>query len=309
MMRRLIRRLEDGSGLFRYLWPLMLYCLVGGLCGAAVDLVWESGFRDLAAGALQAPSAYAVRTSWPYLRIVLAAGAGFWSIRGAAHRELFLFAQFFYKKAEDAMSGEGEEASVESLGTVQPEGSGAAMELPLVMDRPMLPVLLIFTVSLSLGINVAAALFEKAAGTSLIPSVPDAPPGPVGILLQAAVFGLYMPFIEELLFRGTLFSRMERELGFRRAALASSALFGLYHGNPVQALYGFLMGAVFSLAYESTGRIRIPFALHGACNLAVLSLQWTGAFRNVCTPGWEAAFLCIAAAGAFTLRRMNLPDL
>ena len=112
-----------------------------------------------------------------------------------------------------------------------------------------------------------------------------------------------LPFVEELLFRGTLFPRLERQYGLRTALLLSAILFGVYHGRPVQGIYAACMGILLAAVYAGTGRFVIPFALHGACNLSVLFLQWTGTYVSFCRPAWAAVFLGIAAAGFLTIQR------
>ena len=122
-----------------------------------------------------------------------------------------------------------------------------------------------------------------------------------GILLQAAIYAMFMPFVEEVLFRGILFSRLEREYGLRAGILLSAALFGIYHASLVQGIYAFIMGIVFASAYAGTGRFPVPVTLHGLCNLAVLFLQWTDNYSRICSPAWSAAFFAVAAGGFLTL--------
>lgn len=58
--------------------------------------------------------------------------------------------------------------------------------------------------------------------------------------------GLVAPIVEEILFRGLLL-RMLRPYGKLFAIVATAFLFGMFHGNPVQSPYAFLVGLV--LAY------------------------------------------------------------
>ena len=55
--------------------------------------------------------------------------------------------------------------------------------------------------------------------------------------------GLAAPLFEELVFRGLLMRSIE-PYGQRLAIVLSALLFGLYHGNPVQTPYAFLVGLV-----------------------------------------------------------------
>ena len=54
--------------------------------------------------------------------------------------------------------------------------------------------------------------------------------------------------------------------------ILSSFLFGMYHGNMVQALYGFCMGMLIAYTYEKFGNFFYAFLFHAAANIAVYSI-------------------------------------
>ena len=104
-----------------------------------------------------------------------------------------------------------------------------------------------------------------------------------GVLL----YGIVSPFAEEIVFRGIVYNRMRRQYSLWTALIGSSLLFGLYHGNVVQAVYGFLLGLLIAVLYEKYGSFLVPVLLHGAANiavyvvtsdskLAVLCMNWIG---------------------------------
>ena len=165
----------------------------------------------------------------------------------------------------------------------------------------MYPVLLTSTAALAASLNILFSLLQPVAGMS----APESTfiPGLTGLILQAALYGFFMPFSEELLFRGILFPRLERAYGLYFAAAASSAVFGAWHGSLAQGLYAFFMGLVFALSYAWTGRITVPFALHSVCNLLIIVLEWTNAYSVICTLPWCAALLAVAAGGFWSVRR------
>jgi CAAX protease family protein len=104
----------------------------------------------------------------------------------------------------------------------------------------------------------------------------------VGFILVAAVAA---PISEELLFRGGLFrycrGRMPRWLALLGPALA----FGAAHlvQSPLDGLAAFVplvvLGVIFSLAYERTGRIGTAIVAHALFNLTTIALVLLG-FRN-----------------------------
>ena len=93
---------------------------------------------------------------------------------------------------------------------------------------------------------------------------------PVAIqILTAVVFG---PLVEELIFRGLCFRRMEKSWGMIWALLLSSLFFGIFHGNFVQAAYAFVLGIILGLGYYNSGSIVFTFIMHALANLAPLLL-------------------------------------
>lgn len=148
----------------------------------------------------------------------------------------------------------------------------------------------------------------------------------VGLFLYTVV----SPLAEEIVFRGVVYNRMRRlfrdwqgEWGRRRrisdtdnqrpavakrgrgrnmdmaaiaAAIASGILFGIYHGNPVQAVYGGCMGILMACLYERTHRFYVPCLFHAAANCAVYLLAQNAALQErIFTVPWCAALFVTSA--------------
>lgn len=79
------------------------------------------------------------------------------------------------------------------------------------------------------------------------------------VLFLGLVTALIGPVTEELLFRGVLLQRWTRKWGFRRAAIASSAVFAIGHLDPIAA---FVFALVMVHFYTLTGSLRLPIAAH-----------------------------------------------
>lgn len=89
-------------------------------------------------------------------------------------------------------------------------------------------------------------------------------------LLPALCFyGAVSPVVEELVFRGIVFSSLKRNLGLKAAVFGSAFLFGAIHGNVVQMLYGTLMGILMAVLYEKYDKLLAPILFHGVANIAV----------------------------------------
>lgn len=81
------------------------------------------------------------------------------------------------------------------------------------------------------------------------------------------------PLAEELIFRHLLYNFIMRYV--KRAAIGiilTAALFGIYHLNPVQMLYGFLMGLVITYSYYRHHSLSIPFVVHACANAVALAI-------------------------------------
>lgn len=79
--------------------------------------------------------------------------------------------------------------------------------------------------------------------------------------------GVVAPIAEELIFRGLLFHRMKDWMKPWLAIILSALAFGLYHGNAVQFIYAFFMGALFALIYHRTGTLWATIVAHMVANL------------------------------------------
>lgn len=84
------------------------------------------------------------------------------------------------------------------------------------------------------------------------------------------------PLMEELIFRGYLFSVAKRFTG-RTYAIAGSALFfAITHANLLSFLPLTAIGIVFTLAYERTRCLAVPVLLHASFNLVQICLLLYG---------------------------------
>jgi len=93
--------------------------------------------------------------------------------------------------------------------------------------------------------------------------------------VQIICLGILMPVCEELVFRGLMYRRMRKQTGFMMAALYSSIVFAITHGNLVQCVYGFAMGMMFAYVYEKYGSVLAPVTAHITANLlAVVGTQY-----------------------------------
>lgn len=115
------------------------------------------------------------------------------------------------------------------------------------------------------------------------------------------------PVAEELIFRGMCYERLRNIMGIAPAAVLSAGLFGLFHGNLVQGIYGFALGILAAVVYEHFDGLLYSILFHGSANLfSILLTLLSGAFPAFFNPlpVKLALFVLSAAVLAFSLRKL-----
>jgi len=115
------------------------------------------------------------------------------------------------------------------------------------------------------------------------------------LLVGLLCYGFLSPVAEEVLFRGILYNCMRHLVDAKMAIIVSSLIFGLYHGNWVQGVYGFLMGCLIAYSYEYFGSFKVPVMLHMLFNLLAYSLSYMPAFMGVIV-NWPVCIACLLVA-------------
>ena len=96
---------------------------------------------------------------------------------------------------------------------------------------------------------------------------------PYLLALALLMILILAPIIEELVFRGFLYSYLKQKMGFKGALLLSAFLFALFHFSPSQGFSNLpLLSSLFILAlylgflYEKQSSLLAPIALHMTFN-------------------------------------------
>ena len=124
------------------------------------------------------------------------------------------------------------------------------------------------------------------AGSALLPDRKDFPmerlfTSPSAVYAVGGLAVLVAPFMEELIFRGVLFSFFERLGGFGIAVPATAVLFAALHypeyaGAWTHVFMILVVGLVLSVARASTGSLVPSFLLHTAYNGTFIGLLFLG---------------------------------
>jgi membrane protease YdiL (CAAX protease family) len=96
----------------------------------------------------------------------------------------------------------------------------------------------------------------------------------LAVLMILAV--VVAPITEELIFRAGIFRYVRHRLPRSLSFLIPALLFAALHYNLSSFAQLVVLGAVFSLAYERTGDIRVSMIAHGLFNLNSILLLFSG---------------------------------
>lgn len=142
-------------------------------------------------------------------------------------------------------------------------------------------ILFFLGVSAALAVNILFALLQFTGSSKTYEQVAGQQfsfPVWAGIVL----YGMVSPIAEEIVFRGIVYNRLRRQYSLGAALIGSGMLFGLYHGNIVQGVYGFLLGVLIAVMYEKYGSFLVPVIIHGAANIGVYVVTSNAQLQNRC---------------------------
>ncbi len=163
--------------------------------------------------------------------------------------------------------------------------------------------MIISTLCMALGLNY---LFELTGITNVsaayqnVSETQYAAPIYLGLIL----YGLLVPVVEEMVFRGVVYNRAKMNMKYTTAILLSAICFGIYHQNIVQGAYGFLMGCLIAYFYERFGHFYVAIMVHALSNICVYLMTYVVTGLNL-KANWIvcAVFLAIAAAGIILIAK------
>ena len=94
------------------------------------------------------------------------------------------------------------------------------------------------------------------------------------LVLVAVVACVGAPLAEEVVFRGYIYAAVKRFTNIPFAVIFTGLLFGAVHGNLLALLPLTVLGIVLALAYEYTGSLWAPIAIHFCFNAATVVIQF-----------------------------------
>ena len=152
---------------------------------------------------------------------------------------------------------------------------------------------IILNIVITALVNAVAIVLPPELLNSLSESTNAALTGSPFLLLLIGT-GILVPILEELVFRYGLCGTLSRSNKIF-ALIASALIFGIVHGNIIQAVYASALGLIFGIVYLKTNNIWYPIALHMAVNSSsVIVAQFEAIWLYI-------VFAVIAAIGIILL--------
>lgn len=155
--------------------------------------------------------------------------------------------------------------------------------------------LIVFGIVACVGLNALVFMssialyspkYQETAQTLYTPAFP----------VQLICLGIIVPLAEEMIFRGVLFKRVRLIGSFKKAAMFSTLLFSMTHGNIVQLIYTLILGMFLAYVYEKYGSFKAPVLLHMIVNITSLVLTETGGFDWLSAKASRLAVVTILCA-------------
>lgn len=80
------------------------------------------------------------------------------------------------------------------------------------------------------------------------------------------IVGIIIPIFEEILFRGIIFNELKKHISLGAAVMVQGLIFGIYHMNLLQGIYGTILGILAALVYIWCNSIWAPILVHTSFN-------------------------------------------
>jgi membrane protease YdiL (CAAX protease family) len=136
----------------------------------------------------------------------------------------------------------------------------------------------------SLVANILEAMNIEVAAQEVVNTFQNAE-HPSQKLLLALMAIIFAPFVEELMFRGVLFTALKQHLPRWIAIWGSALFFGLVHANVMSFIPLTLLAVLLTRLYEHTSNLWAPIFAHAIFNSINLGLMlWLPELIETQTP-------------------------
>lgn len=155
------------------------------------------------------------------------------------------------------------------------------------------------------AVGIISDFIERSSGIDLNASgyiIESVLGEPVPSAVMLVYVALIAPVCEELVFRGIILKSLAPS-GMLSAALTSSIIFGLSHGNLLQTVFAFFVGLLFARAAQKTGSLISSVIIHIAINLnsVIMTLLGMAMPEDVYLRVYNISLTVSTVVGAATL--------
>ncbi len=98
------------------------------------------------------------------------------------------------------------------------------------------------------------------------------------VVLELIALAVLTPIVEELIFRGLMYTQLTEFMKKKHAIIVAALLFGLYHGNFLQTVYAFALGLLMIYVYERFHTLLAPILFHIGSNALGILISETPIF-------------------------------
>lgn len=129
----------------------------------------------------------------------------------------------------------------------------------------------------------------------------------VPIWLGLILYGVVSPVVEEVIFRGLTYNRMKHYFKLWVSVIVSAVIFGGFHANLVQVIYGIVMGILITLCYEWLKSFGVPLLFHMTANVFVFlfaSVELSSEMMTILvSPVMAAGLIAVSIVLLWMIRR------
>lgn len=164
------------------------------------------------------------------------------------------------------------------------------------------------SISFAVGLNNLLTLSNLAEYSEAYQKTAEAlytPP----FWVQILCLGILVPITEEYVFRGLIYRRIRQNMSVGRAIFVSAVLFGIYHGNSVQMIYGAFCGGLLAYLYEQYGSMKAPILAHVLMNIVACILTDVDGFTWMFEKTTRMAVITIACAAVGSTMFLLIRDM
>ena len=168
-------------------------------------------------------------------------------------------------------------------------------------------ITIVIAFSSSVGLNILLILTGLVGKSESYKQVAERQYG-VAFGIGLFTYGVISPIVEEIVFRGLIYNRMKKYYQTWISIIISALLFGAWHGNLVQALYGACMGILLAYTYEKFKDFKIPCMFHAVANISVYTITYNQGLYNAVVRPYNAVGLIAVSIVIIVLIEKKLLD-